>query len=681
MKGGATTPAARSGPSSPPSWPLPWPWALGWAAVVTGLTLVGRLTAVEPGAPSLVVPSTGFAVLWMLSRGAGWRSPDWVLLLVCLGVVSTVTGLSWAPAAALVAGAVVQVVLSVVLLRRWSPRTWGVAGGRAPIGTVAAMARVVGAVVVGGIVGGATSALGLALLGDAPDLVGLGLLLGRGLAGGIFVVPPLLVIGRALAVRAPHATDEGGRAELLALVVTTALLYVAAFLPEGVPLAFPLLVVTAWAALRFSTAVAAAHGVVAGMAVVLVTLADHGPFAGDLDPRAGALLAQLFVCVVIVSGLTLGVGRDERRTLLLDVQRAEAAAVEQTDLLRTIIDTMHEGVLVVEGDGEVVLRNPAAGTLRPGDEAFSVRDAAGRVLPVDQMPYRRALEGEDVRGSYVLRPPAEEADLFIEVAATPLPRSTDLPPRAVLVVRDVTQQELQRRELTAFAGVVAHDLKNPLAVVDGWIEVLGDELEDGEVPSRRTVEQTVDKVRTASGRMQSLIRHLLQHATSRDAALDLDDVDVATLAAEVVAGRDASDRVEVGPVPHVHGDAAMLRQLLENLVGNALKYVVPGEPAHVRVDGEAAGDGMVTVRVTDNGVGIPDESKDLVFQQFYRAHAGSVYSGTGLGLAICRRIVDRHGGTITVRDNPAGRGTRIEVLLPAAGTSPAPRPGPGGTTP
>ncbi|WP_277498357.1 MULTISPECIES: ATP-binding protein [unclassified Nocardioides] len=667
---------AVAGRRPAPTWPLSWPWALAWATVVAGLTLLGRLTAVEPGAPSLVVPSTGFAVLWMLSRDAGWRSPDWGLLLVCLAAVSIVTGLPPAPAAALVAGAMVQVVLSVVLLRRWSPRTWGVAGGDEPVGSVAAMARVVGAVVVGGVVGGAVAALGLAIEGDAPDLVGLGLLLGRGLAGGIFVVPPLLVIGRAVAVRRPRASDEGGRLELVALLVVTALLYLAAFLPEGLPLAFPLLVVTAWAALRFPTAVAAAHGVGAGITVVLVTLADHGPFAGALDPRVGAVLAQLFVCVVIVSGLVLGVGRDERRALLLDVRRAEAAALEQTDLLRTIIDTMHEGVLVVEGDGAVVLRNPAAGSLEPRDESSSVRDAAGRVLSVDQMPYRRALDGEDVRGSYVLRLPADDADVFIEVAATPLPRSAALPPRAVMVVRDVTQQELQRRELTAFAGVVAHDLKNPLAVVDGWIEVLADELEEGGVPPRRTVEQTVDKVRTASGRMQSLIRHLLQHATSRDAALDLEDVDVAVLADEVVAGRDAADRVEVGPAPRVHGDAAMLRQLLENLVGNALKYVVPGEVAHVRVDGEAAGDGMVAVRVTDNGVGIPDEAKDLVFQQFYRAHAGSVYSGTGLGLAICRRIVDRHGGTITVSDNPAGRGTRIEVLLPAAET-----PGPGATTP
>lgn len=82
----------------------------------------------------------------------------------------------------------------------------------------------------------------------------------------------------------------------------------------------------------------------------------------------------------------------------------------------------------------------------------------------------------------------------------------------------------------------------------------------------------------------------------------------------------------------------------------------------------------MAVRVTDNGVGIPDESNELVFQQFYRAHA-SEYAGTGLGLAICRRIVDRHGGTITVRDNPEGRGTQIEVLLPAADADDVPAEG------
>ncbi|HEY1135162.1 MAG TPA: ATP-binding protein, partial [Nocardioides sp.] len=490
-----------------------------------------------------------------------------------------------------------------------------------------------------------------------------GLLVGRAVAGGVFVVPTALVVGRAMAAgRGERPADEGGPLELAAMVVVSVVLYVVAFVPDSVPLAFPLLTVTAWAALRFSTAVATVHGVVAGIAVVVFTLADRGPFAVTDDARLGVILAQLFVCVVIVSALTLGVGRDERRQLLREVQHAQTDAQRQFQLMRTMVDTMHEGVVVLEGDGRVLLRNPAAGLTRE-EPAFTLHDLSGRPLPVDRIPSRRALRGEEVVERVVARMLDGSPDVLVEVTATPLPRDPATPPRAVVVLRDVTAEEQQRRELTAFAGVVAHDLKNPLATIDGWVALLAEEIADGDAPDEITVRQVVTKVQGASERMQSLIRHLLQHATSRDAELQSTDVDLPALVHEIVAGRDAGDRVRVGDLPVVHGDENMLRQLFENLVGNALKYVVPGEPAEVVVDGVASDDGAVVVRVTDNGVGIPDDSKDLVFQQFYRAHA-SAYSGTGLGLAICRRIVDRHHGTITVRDNPAGRGTRIEVVLP-----------------
>jgi signal transduction histidine kinase len=109
----------------------------------------------------------------------------------------------------------------------------------------------------------------------------------------------------------------------------------------------------------------------------------------------------------------------------------------------------------------------------------------------------------------------------------------------------------------------------------------------------------------------------------------------------------------------------MLRHVLDNLIGNALKYVPPGRPARIDVTASDAAEGWVRVEVADRGIGIPDGDKPDVFDSFHRSRTAAAYAGTGLGLAICRRIVERHGGAIGVADNPGG-GTRIHFTLPQA---------------
>ena len=118
----------------------------------------------------------------------------------------------------------------------------------------------------------------------------------------------------------------------------------------------------------------------------------------------------------------------------------------------------------------------------------------------------------------------------------------------------------------------------------------------------------------------------------------------------------------VDPGIRVHADRALVRQLLDNLIGNAVKYVAPGTRPRIRVCAVREGE-HERVTVSDNGIGIPEQHRTRVFETFHRAHPGEDYQGTGLGLAICQRVVERHGGEIRVADTPPGTGTRIELTL------------------
>lgn len=217
----------------------------------------------------------------------------------------------------------------------------------------------------------------------------------------------------------------------------------------------------------------------------------------------------------------------------------------------------------------------------------------------------------------------------------------------------------RQRELAAFTRRAAHDLQNPLTVVEGWAQLL-----EGRLPAGSPELGMVDRIQCATGQMRGLVSDLLADATARDRELVIGCVDLARIAQDIAEARGATAVVRVGNVPPVMGDATMLRQLLDNLIGNALKYVAPGDTPHITVSGHADRDGRVTMTVSDRGIGLPPGTHDTVFAEFVRVH-GDAYPGTGLGLSICRNIVERHGGTITAHDRVAGRGTAFDFRLPA----------------
>ena len=246
-------------------------------------------------------------------------------------------------------------------------------------------------------------------------------------------------------------------------------------------------------------------------------------------------------------------------------------------------------------------------------------------------------------------------------------------PKAVLSFRDVTAERADRDNLAAFAGVVAHDLINPLAVVRGWADLLAAQLDEGPVDPEKG-RSMVRLIQEASVGMMQLVDDLLAVTVARDAPLRHEDLDLSALVETQAALHRDGPRaaiVRVQPGIRVHADRTLVRQLVANLLGNAVKYVDPEVRPVVEVSGVVGGPAgdKVVVEVRDNGVGVPEEARDRIFDNFQRAHTGPGQpGGTGLGLAICRQVVERHHGTLTCEPRPGG-GSTFRFTLPVPDVS------------
>ncbi len=229
-----------------------------------------------------------------------------------------------------------------------------------------------------------------------------------------------------------------------------------------------------------------------------------------------------------------------------------------------------------------------------------------------------------------------------------------------------TNAELGRsnEELERFASIASHDLQEPLRKVRMFSERITHH--DGPQLSERSRDY-LGRMSSAAERMQDLIDGLLQYSRVTMQTTPTSDVDLDRVAHEVVgdleiAIRDAGARIEIGALPHVPADALQMRQLLQNLIANALKFRRPDAPSVVRVEGRVL-DETVEITVSDNGIGIEQRYAERVFNVFERLHPRTAYPGTGMGLALCRRIAERHHGSIAVDSTP-GEGSTFTVSLP-----------------
>ena len=283
--------------------------------------------------------------------------------------------------------------------------------------------------------------------------------------------------------------------------------------------------------------------------------------------------------------------------------------------------------------------------------SYQLRDAEGRAIGTlcvfDDRPHRLS---------------RQQHEALVELTAQTA-RLLEQRREARAVQEQLAQLGRSNAELAAFAGRVAHDLRNPLTGVVGFLALA--QRRGGEVPP--LVQTCLQQATVAATRVQDMLDGLLRFAKA-GAATAAVDVDLAELVQHVRGDlehcfEEAGARLEVGPLAPVRTDPLLLGQVLQNLLANACKYGEPGRPGVVRVEQSLRQAGW-TLSVVDNGRGIPGDARSHVFELFGRAsNAGSV-AGTGIGLATVARSVQALGGEVELADTSGG-GLTVHVHLPA----------------
>jgi PAS domain S-box-containing protein len=380
---------------------------------------------------------------------------------------------------------------------------------------------------------------------------------------------------------------------------------------------------------------------------------------------------------------------DQRRALdVLD----SAAADDMDARYRALFEGSMDAIYLTCSDGRILRVNPAFEQLL-GYTAEELRHNLAQELyvdPGDRDRFRAEIAAAGAVRDFETRLRHRDGRVLDCLMTSTARRTADGTLEYQGIIRDVTEQrraraELERTaealkrsnaELEQFAYVASHDLQEPLRK----IRAFGDRLEamlEGQLEDRAA--DYLKRMVSAAERMGTLIENLLSYSRVSSRGAELVDVDLGQVVTDVLADLErqvaaTSARVEVDRLPRMEADAVQMRQLFQNLVSNAIKYGPPAGTPEVRIEAEyrdrdgrlvPAGATAVSVRirVRDNGIGFEPEHAERIFELFQRLHGRERYDGTGIGLGVCRRIVTRHGGTITAEARP-GKGATFTITLP-----------------
>ncbi len=380
----------------------------------------------------------------------------------------------------------------------------------------------------------------------------------------------------------------------------------------------------------------------------------------------------------------------------MDIRHVEKHLASMEGRYRGLLEAAPDAMIVVNPAGEIVLLNlqaekqfgyrrdellgQAVSSIIPegfaerliADGPRSAEDALARQVGLGIELTGRRKDGGEFPIELMLSPLKGSEGILITAAIRDISRRKD---RERHLAQRVEELNRSNEELGQFAEIASHDLQEPLRMVARYMQLLSRRYAGKlDADADEFIAFAVD----GASRMQRLIQDLLAFSHVGSNGSDLRDTSSAGALAQALhnlqgAIEDSGAVVTQGELPAVLADETQLVQLFQNLVGNAIKYRRPGVP-RVHVAAAAADDGKWLFSVQDNGLGIDAQHFDRIFGMFQRLHRREEFAGTGVGLAICKKIVERHGGRISVESTPdQGSTFRFELSAATVNLPPIPR--------
>jgi len=380
-------------------------------------------------------------------------------------------------------------------------------------------------------------------------------------------------------------------------------------------------------------------------------------------------------------------------------KKAERELAQSKQLLDGILSHAPDGIMALEAvrdeTGEIIdfrwlLTNPAATQITHRDPDFyegkRMLEAVPNLRGSGMFDDFKTVVEEDV--TLYREQHYERDDMEGWFASTMVKLDDGL----VVIFRDITERkaseqqmkrindrlEMRNRELQDFAYVASHDLQEPLRKIRAFADLLEEDYADKVDENGKYY---LSRMRDAASRMSRLITDLLAYSRITTKTRPFDEVNLNEVAREAISDlelqiSEIEGSVEVGPLPIVEADPTQMHQLLQNLIGNALKFTKEGVRPVVTVkatlENEAdPKDARCRLEVSDNGIGFDEKYLDRIFTPFQRLHGRGTFTGTGMGLAICRRIAERHQGILTAKSSP-GEGATFIATLPLQQSSQPP---------
>ena len=366
-------------------------------------------------------------------------------------------------------------------------------------------------------------------------------------------------------------------------------------------------------------------------------------------------------------------------------KRMEKALQAEEAALLGILNATKESIWMFDSEGIIQMANTTALSRFNKTAEEVVGKHFKQILPVELAQSRQARFNETIETMQPVEFEDQRAGILFHHSFYPVTDASGLVTGVVSFSRDITQRkqaeaELERyahrleqsnQDLQDYAFIASHDMQEPLRKLQSFAGILQEK-----VSSKLDAEENdyLERICNTAERMANMLRVLLDYSSLNTTAEPYRSVDLAEVIADVLQALEyqidrSGGQVEVGEMPVVEAEPTQMHQLLQNLIGNALKFSRPGIPPYVRVFSQLLDNPspfqsqIAEIRVEDNGIGFDPQLTGKLFLPFHRSVGRSEYEGSGMGLAICRKIVERHGGTIDAEAQP-GQGATFILRLP-----------------